>query len=103
MDYFASGGQELGLNPAYAGTSFAWGAGRLADAWPVAAEVGQYDRVRTSDVETLLIGRDLDTSTPPQVATEELLPYLPNGQEVVLPGFGHTATCSTISLKPRPE
>jgi hypothetical protein len=29
---------------------------------------------------------------PPQVATKELLPYLPNGHEVVLPGIGHTGS-----------
>jgi pimeloyl-ACP methyl ester carboxylesterase len=88
--YFAAGGQELNSNPGYAGTSFSWGGGRLADAWPVAAGVDQYGRVRLSDVETLLIGGELDTSTPPQIASEELLPYLSNGQEVVVPGFGHT-------------
>jgi pimeloyl-ACP methyl ester carboxylesterase len=91
-DYFAAGGRELDANPGYAGTSFAWGGGRLADAWPVAAGVDEYGRVRPSDVQTLLIGGELDTSTPPQIASEELLPYLPNGKEVVLPGFGHTAS-----------
>ena len=30
--------------------------------------------------------------TPPQVATTQLLPSLPNGHQVVLPGFGHTPT-----------
>ena len=30
--------------------------------------------------------------TPPQVATTQLLPYLPNGHQVVLPGFGHQGT-----------
>ena len=39
--------------------------------------------------ETLLIGGELDFATPPQVATKELLPHLPNGHQVVLPGFGH--------------
>jgi hypothetical protein len=48
--------------------------------------------VRTSEVETLLIGGALDFSTPPQVATKELLSYLPNGHEVVLPGLGHTGS-----------
>jgi pimeloyl-ACP methyl ester carboxylesterase len=43
-------------------------------------------------VETLVINGELDFSTPPQVTTKELLPYLPNVQEVVLPGIGHTAT-----------
>ena len=62
----------------------------MADAWPAAPDEGEYSRVRTSNVETLVIGGELDFSTPPQVATKELLPYLPNGHEVVLPGFGHT-------------
>jgi hypothetical protein len=48
--------------------------------------------VRTSNVETLLVGGELDFSTPPQVMTKELLPYLPNGQQVVLPEIGHTGS-----------
>jgi hypothetical protein len=48
--------------------------------------------VRTSKVQTLLIGGSLDFTTPPQVATKELLPYLPNGRQVVLPGLGHTTS-----------
>ena len=55
--------------------------------------------MRTSNVETLLIGGELDFATPPQVATTELLPYLPNGRQVVLPGFGH----STTSGREQPE
>jgi pimeloyl-ACP methyl ester carboxylesterase len=74
------------------GTDFIWGGGRLADAWPAAANEGEYDRVRTSNVETLLIGGALDFATPPQAATKELLPYLPNGHEVVLPALGHSTS-----------
>ena len=48
--------------------------------------------MRTSNVETLLVGGELDFSTPPQIMTKELLPSLPNGQQVVLPGIGHTGT-----------
>jgi uncharacterized membrane protein YdfJ with MMPL/SSD domain/pimeloyl-ACP methyl ester carboxylesterase len=72
------------------GTDFLWSGGRLVDAWPATAGENEYSRVRRSDVETLLIGGALDFATPPQVATRELLPYLPNGRQVVLPGFGHT-------------
>ena len=36
--------------------------------------------MRGSNVETLLIGGELDVATPPQWATRELLPHLPNGQ-----------------------
>jgi pimeloyl-ACP methyl ester carboxylesterase len=89
-DYFSSGAQE-GDSFGYAGSAFALGGGRLTE-WPAAADEDAYDRVRTSKVETLLIGGELDTSTPPQVATNELLPYLPNGHQVVLPALGHSAS-----------
>src|SRR3954466_9919766 len=72
------------------GTDFIWGGGELARAWPANAKENAFDRVRTSKVNTLLIGGDLDFATPPQIATKELLPYLPNGHQVVLKGFGHT-------------
>jgi hypothetical protein len=89
--YYAAGGDHGSIlgNP---GTDYVWGGGRLAEAWPASPDDAEYSSVRPSEVETLLIGGELDVSTPPQVATKELLPHLPNGQEVVLPGFGHTAT-----------
>jgi pimeloyl-ACP methyl ester carboxylesterase len=74
------------------GTDFIWGGGRLVDAWPANQSEHEYTRVRTSKVETLLIGGALDFATPPQVATKELLPHLPNGRQVVLPGFGHSTS-----------
>ncbi len=46
--------------------------------------------MRDSNVETLLIGGNLDFATPPQWATRELLPHLPNGHEVVLRDLGHS-------------
>jgi pimeloyl-ACP methyl ester carboxylesterase len=91
-DYFSSGGRGRDSNLGYSGTAFVWGDGRLTDAWPAVPDEDAYDRVRTSKVETLLIGGALDFATPPQVATRELLPYLPNGHQVVLPGFGHTTS-----------
>lgn len=83
--YFSSGEH-------HPGTDFIWGGGRLADAWPAAPGEDEYSRVRTSKVETLLISGSLDFATPPQVATKELLPSLPNGRQVVLPGFGHSTS-----------
>jgi pimeloyl-ACP methyl ester carboxylesterase len=74
------------------GTAFISGGGRLVDAWPAAPDEGEYCRVRSSKVETLLIGGTLDFATPPQVATRELLPYLPRGHQVVLPELGHTTS-----------
>jgi pimeloyl-ACP methyl ester carboxylesterase len=90
--YFAAGEQDDGTNIGRATTTYVWANGRLVDAWPAAPDENEYSQVRTSNVETLLIGGELDFSTPPQVATKELLPYLPNGYEVVLPGIGHTAS-----------
>lgn len=86
--YFASAQPHSSF--AYAGTAFAWAGGRAMDVWPAARDTEQYRTPRRSEVETLLIGGALDTSTPPQQATNELLPFLPNGHQVVLPGFGHT-------------
>jgi pimeloyl-ACP methyl ester carboxylesterase len=89
-EYFAADGR----NPesiADAGTTFSWGDGRLVDAWPASADEDDYRSVRDSEVETLLVGGTLDFAIPPQVATKELLPHLPNGQQVVIPRIGHTA------------
>ena len=90
-EYFSSGGQERD-SIGHAGTAFGWGGGRLSESWPAALGEDAYGRVRPSEVETLLIGGALYTSTPPQVATKELLPSLRNCHQVVLPGLGHTAS-----------
>jgi pimeloyl-ACP methyl ester carboxylesterase len=88
-DYFTSGadrGSILG-DP---GTEFLWGGGQLVDAWPATPSEDDYSQVQTSKVETLLIGGTVDFSTPPNAATDELLPHLPNGHQVVLAELGHT-------------
>jgi hypothetical protein len=72
------------------GTDLIWAGGRLLDAWPASADENQYTRIRDSNVETLLIGGNLDFATPPQNATRRLLPHLRNGREVVLRNLGHT-------------
>jgi pimeloyl-ACP methyl ester carboxylesterase len=87
-DYLASSPPDSILDDA--GTEFMWGGGRLADAWPATPGEDDYDRVRTSSVETLLVSGALDFAAPPQAATNELLPYLPNGEQVLLPGIGHS-------------
>jgi pimeloyl-ACP methyl ester carboxylesterase len=93
--YFSPGEQGDTSNLGYASTSFIWGGGQFADAWPAGPDDDEYAVVRPSNVETLLIGGELDFATPPQVATEELLPSLPNGHQVVLPGFGHSTSIWT--------
>ncbi len=72
------------------GTDLIWAGGRLLDSWPASPDENKYTRVRDSKVETLLIGGSLDFATPPQKATRELLPHLPNGHPVVLSNLGHS-------------
>jgi pimeloyl-ACP methyl ester carboxylesterase len=72
------------------GTDLIWAGGRLVDSWPASPDENEYAQVRDSNVETLLIGGELDFATPPQWAKRELLPHLPNGREVILENIGHT-------------
>jgi pimeloyl-ACP methyl ester carboxylesterase len=80
------GGTILG-NP---GTDHITGGGGLTHAWPVTPADREYGKVQRSNTETLLISGALDGATPAQNATRELLPYLPNGHQVLLSGVGHT-------------
>jgi pimeloyl-ACP methyl ester carboxylesterase len=91
-EYFASGQHGDESNLGRAASTFVWGGGRLADAVPADPNETDYSRVRTSNVQTLLIGGELDFATPPQIATRELLPSLPNGHQVVLAGIGHSGS-----------
>ena len=61
-DYFSSGTQARD-SMGYAGSAFAWGGGRMADAWPTVSDADAYSQVRTSQVETLLISGELYTSS----------------------------------------
>ena len=74
------------------GTAFLFAGGELVNAWPAATDEGQYMHVQTSNVQTLVISGALDMATPPQNATDELMPSLPNGHQVVLPQLGHAGT-----------
>jgi uncharacterized membrane protein YdfJ with MMPL/SSD domain/pimeloyl-ACP methyl ester carboxylesterase len=72
------------------GTDLIWAGGRLLDSWPANPDENEYARVQDSNVATFLIGGTLDFATPPQWATRDLLPHLPNGHEVVLENLGHS-------------
>jgi pimeloyl-ACP methyl ester carboxylesterase len=65
------------------------GAAQLNGGWPVAPMPEAFHSVQPSDVETLLINGSIDCSTPAQFATEELLPMLSNGKEIILSELGH--------------
>ncbi len=86
--YFSSGADRGSIigNPL---GEFLWGAGGLVHAWPANPGENQYTSVQNSSVPTLLIGGTLDFETPAQNATNELLPHLSNGHQVILPGLGH--------------
>ena len=49
-----------------------------------------YRQVQPTAVETLLVSGDIDFSTPAEYATDELLPALENGHQVILQNMGHT-------------
>ena len=73
------------------GTMFMFGALQLTNGWPIPPIPEDLKTVQPSDVEMLLIGGSADYSTPPQFATNELLPMLSNGQQVIVSEFGHSA------------
>ena len=87
--YYAAGGDPGSVLENRA-TDFSWFGGSLTTAWPASPEYAEYRDVQPSAVETLLVGGTLDFSTPTRFATDEPLPSLGNGQQVILEGFGHS-------------
>lgn len=65
-----------------------WGMGA---GWPTNLIPEEYLQLQPSDVETLMEAGSLDFLTPP-MGSEELLPYLSNGELVLLEEFGHGNT-----------
>jgi pimeloyl-ACP methyl ester carboxylesterase len=57
--------------------------------WPMALVPEEFREPRYSDVETLLVGGNLDLLSPVDLAKNELLPYLRKGKLVVLSDMGH--------------
>jgi pimeloyl-ACP methyl ester carboxylesterase len=66
------------------------GLNQFGDSWPIPSVPDRYLEPPASDVETLLVSGSIDFSTAPQWATDELLPVLSNGHQVILSEFGHT-------------
>lgn len=89
-DTYYSAGGDPGSILGNAGTDFLFGGGGLTKAWPPNLADDEYRQVQTSDVETLLIGGTVDFATPVVNATDDLLPSLPSGHQVVLAEFGHS-------------
>jgi len=70
-------------------SEYIWSGVQAMD-WPIEMIPAELRQVRPSDVETLLVSGNIDATTPAQWATEELLPSLNNGKQVILSEFGHT-------------
>jgi pimeloyl-ACP methyl ester carboxylesterase len=66
------------------------GSGEFGGSWPQTSLSPEFLEAPASDVETLLVSGNIDFAVAPQWATEELLPVLSNGQQVILSEFGHT-------------
>lgn len=66
------------------------GFGQFGDSWPITPVPDEFLEPPSSDVETLLVSGSIDFSVAPQWATDELLPVLSNGHQVILSEFGHT-------------
>lgn len=58
--------------------------------WPTTPIPEEYRKVQHSSVPTLLISGSIDFSTPAEYATNQLLPYLDSGKQVILKEMGHT-------------
>ena len=58
--------------------------------WPDIRIADEFRQVHPSDVETLLVSGSIDFSTPAEAATQELLPSLAKGRQVILREQGHT-------------
>jgi pimeloyl-ACP methyl ester carboxylesterase len=57
--------------------------------WPTKQLPEEFRKVRPSGVHTLLVSGSVDFSTPPEFATNELLPYLTHGRQIILSECGH--------------
>jgi len=58
--------------------------------WPAKLIPDSLRRVNYSETPTLLINGNLDVSTPARFGRDELLPYLKNGQQVIISEAAHS-------------
>jgi pimeloyl-ACP methyl ester carboxylesterase len=57
--------------------------------WPTQQLPEEFRKARQSEVHTLLVSGSIDFANPAEFATNELLPYLTNGKQVILSECGH--------------
>jgi pimeloyl-ACP methyl ester carboxylesterase len=68
------------------GTVLFWSTGKN---WPTKSIDKEYKKPRMSNTQTLLVSGSLDVTDPPWVPKKELLPWLPNGKQVILKEMAH--------------
>ncbi len=78
-------------------SKMAWGTSRYFY-WPTQQLPEEFRQLRDSDVETLLLSGNIDFSTPAEFATDELLPHLKKGKQIILSECGHVG--DVIYLNP---
>ncbi|MGN9906975.1 alpha/beta fold hydrolase [Phytohabitans sp. LJ34] len=87
--YYAAGGDHGSILRNTAADLLWGGPDGFHTVWPAAPDTGEYQTVRPSAVETLLVSGTVDFTTPAELA-DELLPSLSNGRHVTLAELGHT-------------
>ena len=60
-----------------------------AGSWPIRPIPIEFRRTQISDVQTLLLSGSIDLGTPAEFATNDLLPLLSQGRQIVLAECGH--------------
>jgi pimeloyl-ACP methyl ester carboxylesterase len=83
---------ELDPPDAILGAPFSLLMWSMGQGWPTNAIPEEYHTAQPSDVDTLLESGSVDFMNPPQDATEQLLPNLSNGRQIILKEFGHGNT-----------
>jgi hypothetical protein len=88
--YYAAGGDHGSILRNTAADMLWGGPDGFHTVWPSSPDTDEYQTVRPSPVETLLVSGTVDFTTPAELATDELLPALPNGHQVTLAELGHS-------------
>ena len=91
MDYDPSRDYAADMDPpdSILGSPYGLGVWSTAWAWPVKLIPAELRQVHPSDVETLILNGSVDVASPAERATEELLPYLSKGQQVIVAEMSH--------------
>jgi pimeloyl-ACP methyl ester carboxylesterase len=74
-----------------------WG---IASAFKVKIIPEEYRKCRMSSTETLVISGDLDVSTPGDYARDELMPFLQNGEQLILKNMSHADIFNSTMTNP---